>query len=114
MRTLWKRYLKLLDDDLNTRVFDNIKNLLVCALLFAAGTDALHGKHDLFMGFLALNLAGWGLIAVSGLLMVLNVSDGIRRLAKLRYHVLLQVLLILVYLVIAERVTEIVWGYRAG
>jgi len=34
-------------------------------------------------------------------------------LAKLRYHLALQLLLILVYLVVAERVVEIVWGFRA-
>lgn len=54
-----------------------------------------------------------GLIILSALLTVLNISDGIRRLAKLRYHLALQLLLILVYLVIAERVVEIMWGFRA-
>lgn len=56
---------------------------------------------------------GGGLIILSALLTVLNISDGIRRLAKLRYHLALQLLLILVYLVIAERVVEIMWGFRA-
>ena len=51
MRNVWKKYLALLDADLSATVFDNIKNLLVCALLFAAGTDALQGDHQLFMGF---------------------------------------------------------------
>ena len=95
MRTFWKRYVALLENDLSAQIFDNVKNLLVCALLFAA------------------NVAGWGLIVLSSMLMLLNVSDGIRRLAKLRYHLALQVLLILVYLVVAERVVEIVWGFRA-
>ncbi|WP_269836005.1 hypothetical protein [Pseudomonas haemolytica] len=43
----------------------------------------------------------------------MNISDGIRRLAKLRYHLVLQLLLILAYVVIAERVVEIVWVLRA-
>ncbi|MGC6368792.1 hypothetical protein [Pseudomonas sp. K2I15] len=113
MRTFWKWYLQLLENDFSTQVFDNVKNLLVCALLFAAGTNALAGKHELFLGILASNVAGWGLIVVSTLLMVLNVSDGIRRLAKLRYHLVLQLLLILVYVLVAERVVEIVWGFRS-
>ncbi|MCB2255994.1 hypothetical protein KTQ74_29170 [Pseudomonas chlororaphis] len=113
MRKLWQKYLELLDGDLNTRVFDNFKNLLVCALLFAAGTNALHGDHHLFMGLLGSSLTGWGLIAVSALLMLLNVSDGLRRLAKLRYHTALQIGLFLVYLILAVRVVEIVWNFRA-
>lgn len=53
------------------------------------------------------------MIVLSTLLMLLNVSDGIRRLAKLRYHLALQLLLILIYVVVAERVVEIVWVLRA-
>ena len=103
----------LLENDLSTQIFDNVKNLLVCALLFAAGTNTLLGPRELLIGMFASSSAGWGLIVLSTLLMFLNVSDGIRRLAKLRYHLALQLLLILIYLVIAERVVEIVWGFRA-
>ncbi|MGE7956291.1 hypothetical protein ACQKQA_06770 [Pseudomonas sp. NPDC089530] len=113
MRKLWQKYLELLDGDLIMRVFDNVKNLLVCALLFAAGTNALHGDHQLFMGLLGSSLTGWGLIAVSALLMLLNVCDGLHRLAKLRYHRVLQIGLFLVYLILAVRVVEIVWNFRA-
>ena len=113
MRTLWKRYMALLENDLSTQIFDNVKNLLVCALLFAAGTNTLLGQRDLFIGVFASSVAGWGLIILSTLLMLLNISDGIRRLAKFRYHLALQLLLILAYVVIAERVVEIVWVLRA-
>ncbi|MBB2497510.1 hypothetical protein [Aquipseudomonas ullengensis] len=113
MHKLWRKYLALLDNDLCTKVFDNFKNLLVCALLFAAGTEALHGDHRLFMGLWVSNLTGWGLIIVSALLLLLNISDGLHRLAKLRYHRVLQVILCLLYLVLAVRVVEIVWSFRA-
>lgn len=113
MHKLWNRYLHLLDGNLCSQVFDNVKNLLVCALLFAAGTNTLAAKPELFLGVMASSVAGWGLIAVSALLMALNVSDGIHRLAKLRYHLVLQLLLILVYVLVAARVVEIVWGFRS-
>jgi hypothetical protein len=114
MRRLWRKYLQVLDKDLNTQVFDNIKNLLVCALLFAAGTETLRNDQPFFLGMFAANVAGWGLIAVSALLMFLSISDGLRRLAKLRYHVMFQIVLCLLYLVVAIRVVEIVWRFRAG
>lgn len=114
MRRLWRKYLEVLDKDLNTQVFDNIKNLLVCALLFAAGTQTLHSAQPFFLSVFAANIAGWGLIAVSAALMFLSVSDGLRRLAKLRYHVIFQIILCLIYLVVAFRVVEIVWRFRAG
>jgi hypothetical protein len=113
MRKLWIRYLYLLEHDLSTQIFDNLKNLLVCALLFAAGTSTLGMRHELFLGVLVYDAAGWGLIVMSGLLLILNVSDGIRRLARLRYHVLIQALVCITYLIIAGRVVEMVWAFRA-
>jgi hypothetical protein len=113
MHRLWRKYRALLDNDLNTKIFDNIKNLLVCAFLFAAGTNALRGGHQMFMGVFGESVAGWGLIVFSALLMLMNISDGLRRLARLRYHVLFQIILCLLYLVIAERIVEIVWNFRA-
>ena len=114
MQKLWKQYQALLAKDLSTQIFDNVKNLVVCALLFAAGTEALRGTHDLFLGILASSMAGWGLIGISSVLLVLNVSDGIRRLAVLRDHVFFQLLLIVAYVVIAVRVVEIVWSFRSN
>jgi hypothetical protein len=113
LKKYWARYLDLLDNDLNTRIFDSFKNMVLCALLFAAGTNAVQTDHRVFLSLTALNLAGWGIIAVSAALMVLNMSDGIRRLGKLRYHLVLQILIIVIYLVISERVVEIVWSFRA-
>ncbi|CAK16051.1 hypothetical protein JYG34_15740 [Pseudomonas entomophila] len=114
MRRLWRKYLDLLEADLSTKVFDNFKNLLVCALLFAAGTEAIHGDHQILLGLWVSSTSGWGLILVSALLLLLNVSDTLHRLAKLPYHTLLQVLLCLLYLILASRVVEIVWSFRAA
>jgi hypothetical protein len=113
MRRLWRKYRALLDNDLNTKIFDNIKNLLVCAFLFAAGSNALHSNHQMFFGVLGEGLAGWGLIGLSTLLMLMNISDGLRRLARLRHHVTFQIILFLLYIVVAERLVEIVWSFRA-
>ena len=113
MHKLWIRYSQLLDKDLNAKIFDNFKNMVLCALLFAAGTNALHSDHKIFMGITATHLAGWGVITISGLLMLLNVSDGIRRLAQLRYHLVFQVLIVLIYILISARVVEMVWSFRA-
>lgn len=113
MHRLWMKYRALLEKDLATRVFDNVKNLLVCALLFAAGTNAVQGTHEVFLGIFAMRVTGWGLIVVSALLLLLNISDGLHKLAKLQYHVVLQLLLCIVYLVISIRLVEIVWDFRA-
>jgi hypothetical protein len=53
-----------------------------------------------------------GLIIVSAALLLLNISDALHRLSKLRHPVVLQVILFLLYLVLAVRVVEIVWSFR--
>jgi hypothetical protein len=112
MQKLWRKYLALLDNDLNTKIFDNIKNLLVCAFLFAAGTNALQSQHQMFFGVFGASVTGAGLILLSALLMLMNISDGLRRLARLRHHIGFQILLFVLYIVVAERVVEIVWNFR--
>jgi hypothetical protein len=113
MKKWWKQYLALLDQDVSAKVFDNIKNLLVCALLFAAGTSALSGEHPVFLGLLDVRVTGWGLIVISAILLLLNISDGLHRVARLRYHVVIQILLGMAYLVVALRIVEIVWSFRS-
>jgi hypothetical protein len=113
MHRLWQRYLALLDNDLSPKIFDNFKNMVLCALLLAAGTDALRKGHPLFMSPVDSSTTGWGLIAIAAILMVLNLSDGIRRLSRLRYHTVWQILIVVLYVLISERVVELVWNYRA-
>jgi hypothetical protein len=49
---------------------------------------------------------------ISGLLLFMNICDGLRKLALLRYHLILQVLLCMLYIVVAVRIVEMVWGFR--
>lgn len=113
MKNLWRKYLQLLENDLCAKVFDNVKNLIVCALLFAAGTSALHVEQPVFLGLWGTKVTGAGLLLISALLMFLNVSDGLHRVARLRYHVVLRILLWAVYLIVAIRLVQLVWSFRA-
>lgn len=113
MKKLWVFYLDLLEKDLCAKVFDNVKNLLVCALLFAAGTSALHTEEPVLLGLLSTRLTGAGLIVISALLMFLNISDGLHRVARMRYHKPLQILLWVFYLILAVRMVQLVWSFRA-
>lgn len=103
-----------LDRGLTKEVFDNLRNFLMCSLLFAAGSEALHDPGQLFFGLFAWSLAGWGLIALAAALTLLNIWDGLHKLAQLKHHLLLQLLLCLVYVVLALRVVEIVWNFRTS
>ncbi|VXC50221.1 hypothetical protein [Pseudomonas sp. 8O] len=113
MKTAWKIYIKFLENDLCTKVFDNVKNLLVCALLFAAGTSALHSEQSMFLALVGAKLTGSGLILISAVLMFLNISDALHRVARLRYRMIIQIFLWSFYLVVAIRMVQLVWSFRA-
>ncbi|MFJ2367331.1 hypothetical protein ACIPIN_27175 [Pseudomonas sp. NPDC087697] len=113
MRALMTKFGRLLDQGFSKEVFDNLRNLLMCALLLAAGTDSLHSPPSPTFHLFGYWLTGWGLIALAVVLMLLNMCDGLRKLAKTRYHLSLQLVLCLLYVVMAFRIVEIVWNFRA-
>jgi amino acid permease len=113
MGQILKKFWSQLDEGITKDVFDNLRNFLMCALLFAAGNDALYGDSRLLLGLFVSHVAGWGLICLAAILMLLNICDGLKKLSKLRYHVALQVLVCLFYIIFAERVVELVWNFRS-
>lgn len=114
MRRILKKFWSQLDEGVIKDVFDNLRNFLVCALLFAAGNNALYGESRLFLGLFVTHLAGWGMICLATILMLLNICDGLKKLSKLRYHVAFQVLVCLFYIIMAERIVELVWNFRSS
>lgn len=110
LKKLWSQ----LDEGVIKDVFDNLRNFLVCALLFAAGNNALYNDSRLFLGVLIFHLAGWGLICLATILMLLNICDGLKKLSRLRYHTALQVLVCLFYIILSIRLVELIWNYRSS
>lgn len=114
MRRFLTKFWSQLDEGIIKDVFDNLRNFLMCALLFAAGNDALYGDSRLLLGLFVSHLVGWGMICLAAALMLLNICDGLKKLSKLRYHVVFQVLVCLFYIIMAERIVELVWNFRSS
>ncbi|MFL9998944.1 hypothetical protein PQR34_46880 [Paraburkholderia sediminicola] len=94
--------------------FEHARNLLVATFIVAAGFETvshfdtidLPGLHNpLFAGYV---VAGTGC-----LLIVLNFIDGLRKLAKLRWHVALQAALSIAYLLFSLRVVQLIVLFRS-
>jgi hypothetical protein len=114
MGRIWKKIWSQLDESVIKNVFDNLRNFLVCALLFGAGSNALYDDSRLFLGLIVSHLAGWGLICLAAFLMLLNICDGLKKLSRLRYHTALQILVCLFYIILAVRLVELVWNFRSS
>ena len=98
---------------LTSAVFDHVRNLTICGLIFAAGSYAMSDPSGFFLGSVFGRSTGIVVMVVAGLLTLLNLSDGIYRLSKWRYYLLLDLLLIGSYVLLTLRVTELIWGLRS-
>ena len=103
-----------LDNGLSKRIFDHIRNYLICSFLLAIGVVAYERQTGLVLGYFVVRYAGAGIIFLSVLLFCLNLYDGMRQIASLKYGRSLMVLLTILYLFVALRVIELAANFRTG
>ena len=106
------RFNTALDYGLSKSVFDHLRNYLMCSLLLAIGIVEFKSKTGLFFGQVESNYSGIGIIGLSCILFCINLFDGIRKISKYKYHQLITVILIILYVIIVLRVIELALSFR--
>ena len=104
-----------LSDDLIKEIFDQVKNYLICAFLFAIGVVAFREKTGFFFGQITPDsnaYSGIGIIALSFFLFCLNLFYGVRKISRYRYGSIYSAVLVLLYIIISVRVIELAWNFR--
>ncbi len=89
----------MLANDWVRPLFDHLRNLIVCVAILAAGVYAAELPPDASWLTPLAEYAGWFVIGMGTLLMLLNLADGYYRLSKLKHHLLLHILIVCLYLV---------------
>lgn len=103
----------MLDNGAVKLIFDHLRNYLMCSLLLAIGVTELKHNTNQFFDLIPSNYSGIGIIALSCVLISLNLYDGVRQISKSKYHYLFTLCLVLLYLFISLRVIDLAWSYRA-
>ena len=103
-----------IDKDLTKMIFDHVRNYLMCAFLFAAGSYGMENQSDLFLSEYIGSTTGSIIFILATLLALLNFYDGLYKFSKLKYHVLLSTSLFCIYILLSLRLIEITFGYRSG
>ena len=103
-----------IDKGLTKAIFDHVRNYLMCAFLFAAGSYGMQNQSELFLSEYIGPSTGIALFILAGLLALLNFYDGVYKLTQLKYHNLISVLLFCIYILLSFRIVEITLGYRIG
>ncbi len=84
----------------------------MCAFLLAIGTAEFTQQTNLFLGLVSSQYSGTGVIALSIILICLNLYDGIRKISRTKYHLILTIVLIIIYIFLSIRVIEMTWDFR--
>ncbi len=106
------KFNKSIDNGLSKAIFDHLRNLLICTFILAIGTTEIREQSSTIFTFFDSQYSGTGVIGVSILLMMLNVYDGIRKISNSKYHVVLSIGLVMLYLYLTVRVIEMAWNFR--
>jgi hypothetical protein len=103
-----------IDNGLIFQVFTHIRNYLICMTLIIAGFFALESQYQVFFGLIIDEFAAGIVIFLGFMLALLNLYDAIYRLSKTKFHILLHIFLISIYMIITVRVLEIVWHFKSS
>jgi hypothetical protein len=114
LRHFWRRLVvELFEEDGLAAVFTHARNVLTGTALIAAGLYAArHFEKAGLPGMWKVNFAGYSVAALGVGLLLLNLLDGLRRLARRQHPMTLRVLAILAYLALSIRLTQVIVYFR--
>lgn len=97
------------------KIFSHTSNTLTASFVIAAGLFAIRKGQQLdLLGVVDTSIAGYVVTCVGGVLLLLNLIDGLHQLTQLKQWIILQVALVFVYLMLSVRVAQLVLSFRAG
>ena len=108
----FKRMNGMLDRGVSKQIFDHVRNYMICAFILAVGTTELRRSEPQFFDLIPAGYSGLGVIALAIVMIVFNLYDGIRRIYRIKYHNLLIILLVALYVFFSIRVIEMAWDFR--
>ena len=116
VRAKWRAVVnELFENEGLSTVFSHARNVLTGTAVVAAGMYAAqHVNTGHLQGMWTVQFAGYVVAFLGTLLLVLNLVDVLRRLARRRHHLLLRLLAILVYVALSVRLTQVVIYFRAA
>ncbi len=93
-------------------IFNYIRNLALCALMLAAGSYAIANQPDWVVNIPADKYWGYILVGIGTLLTLLNLVDGLYKLFKLKFQILISIIVSISYVVFSFRIVMMIWHFR--
>jgi len=113
LRVAWRQLLRdLFDDEGLDKIFSHVRNMLVGTLVVSAGVFAAESHEGSARNVFDASYVGYMVAGFGVLLVLLNLADGLRRLARRRHHIVLRVTLISIYLFVSIRLAQMLFAFR--
>lgn len=96
-------------------VFSHVERIIIGTLIVSAGTHISTNEPAIMLfGYLRHSLVGRGVELFGVILLVLNFLDGLYRLSKSQWHVVLQVIMTVCYVALSVRLVQLILAFRGG
>jgi len=116
MSDFWTRWLAFHDrhiEPFSKEVFNHLGKMVIGTLIISAGAHVSSDEPSVVLfGYLRHSLVGRGVMLFGILLLLLNFIDGLHKLAKLEWHVALQIVMSLCYVILSVRLIQLILAFR--
>ena len=101
-----------LEQGLAKAVFDHVRNYLAGAFILVIGVYEFKQHASRLHEIVPTRFTGMAIICLAFILIGLNLYDGIRKISSLKYHLVISIGLVLLYVIVSFRLIVVALSFR--
>src|SRR6188768_1128266 len=113
VRAKWLAFYSERVEPVSKEIFSYVEKMIIGTLIISAGAHVSSNEPLIVLfGYLRHGLVGRGVMLFGIVLLLLNFLDGLCKLAKLEWHVALQIIMSLCYVILSVRLIQLILAFR--
>ncbi len=113
VKTRWLEFYDSRICPVSKEIFSHVERMIVGTLFVSAGAHVATNEPMIALfGYLRHGLIGRGVMLCGVILLLLNFIDGLFKLAKLQWHLAIQIAMSFCYVILSLRLIELILAFR--
>ncbi|MET0446050.1 hypothetical protein [Tardiphaga sp.] len=113
VKTRWLAFYDTHIGPASKEIFSHVERMIVGTLIVSAGAHVATDEPLIALfGYLRHGLIGRGVMLFGVALLLLNFLDGLSKLAKLEWHLAIQIVMSFCYVVLSLRLIQLILAFR--